>query len=60
MMPLPVADAAQATLGWDSNPEPDLEWYCRTLQPDRQRWRLDELKQWRWRQRQLFYLHTFP
>ena len=27
MMPLPVADAAQATLGWDANPEPDLEGY---------------------------------
>jgi hypothetical protein len=24
---LPVADAAQVTLGWDSNPEPDLEGY---------------------------------
>ena len=26
-MPLPAADAAQVTLGWDSNPEPDLEGY---------------------------------
>lgn len=26
-LPLPVADAAQVTLGWDSNPEPDLEGY---------------------------------
>ena len=26
-MPLPVANAAQVTLGWDSNPEPDLEGY---------------------------------
>lgn len=26
-MPLPGADAAQVTLGWDSNPEPDLEGY---------------------------------
>ena len=26
-MPLSVADAATATLGWDSNPEPDLEGY---------------------------------
>jgi hypothetical protein len=27
VMPLPVADAAQVTLGWDSNSEPDLEGY---------------------------------
>ena len=26
-LPLPVADAAHVTLGWDSNPEPDLEGY---------------------------------
>jgi hypothetical protein len=26
-VPLPVADAAQVTLGWDSNSEPDLEGY---------------------------------
>jgi hypothetical protein len=26
-LPLPVADAAEVTLGWDSNPEPDLEGY---------------------------------
>ena len=26
-MPLPVANAAQVTLGWDSNSEPDLEGY---------------------------------
>jgi hypothetical protein len=26
-LPLPVADAAQVTLGWDSNTEPDLEGY---------------------------------
>jgi hypothetical protein len=26
-MPLPAADAAKVTLGWDSNPEPDLEGY---------------------------------
>jgi hypothetical protein len=26
-MPLSVAEAATATLGWDSNPEPDLEGY---------------------------------
>ncbi len=26
-LPLPVADAAQVTLGWDSNSEPDLEGY---------------------------------
>ena len=26
-LPVPVADAAEVTLGWDSNPEPDLEGY---------------------------------
>lgn len=26
-VPLPVANAAKVTLGWDSNPEPDLEGY---------------------------------